>query len=229
MTWVRAIVIIGALTALTDNGWAQRRVGGYHGVGVGVGLGLADPGFWGVGGFATTPAESYARGMAETIRAQGEANESNAQAMANYEVARSAYIDNQIKWQQYYRERQQDSLARRDAYYASERAKRERRQAMSASTASAPAANVADPHSGALDWPALLTGADFLTERQQLDELFVVRTQAGLTDDVAARIVETAKAMQLKLRGKIKDVPAGDYIEARKFLDQIAAEVHRRG
>ncbi len=182
---------------------------------------------YGYGGYlGGTPAESYARGQADLIRAQGMANQSNAAAAVNYEKARSQYLANEQQWLQIRAQRQAMGEQRRAEELAADRAARERRNAMQASQP--PTAELSmpvyNPGTGAAIWPEVLQAPAFESGRQSLDDLLKLKVHTGDTAAVNQQILETATALRSQLKTEIRNVPPQGYIEARKFLDQLIDE-----
>jgi hypothetical protein len=176
--------------------------------------------------FASTPQEGYARGMADMIRAQGQAAESAARAAIDYETARSAYIQNQKLWHETALQREQYGLQRREQYYAAQRAARDRRAAM-AENAPPPtrlSSSQYDRASGLVKWPEALQTEAFAKDRAALEELLVVKAHTGHTGNINQKIYDAAKAMQARLKSQIRDLHPNVYLDARKFLDYLAAE-----
>jgi hypothetical protein len=225
--WLMTLIV---LCSATTSAWSQVAVRGPAG-GVRVGY---PGGWWGgfnySGDIGVTPAESAARGYAETVRAQGEAYQNIARGMNDYEAARSAYIANQKQWQETAVQRREMGLAQRNEYYAMERAKRERREAMNAtSTKTTPKLTESqyDRATGAVQWPELLQAASYADDRKALEELLMVRAQTGGNTVVNDQIYTAARAMQTKLKAQIRDVSPQRYLESRKFLDLLASEARR--
>jgi hypothetical protein len=192
----------------------------------------AYPGWWGgfnySGNIGITPAESQARGYAETLRAQGEAYENISRGMVDYEKARSAYIANQKQWHETALERQQMGLEQREKYYANERAKRERREAMNAQqTIPALSESQYDRATGHVEWPELLQAPQYAEDRQALEQMLDVRAQTGGAGAINDQIFAAARAMRTKLKSQIHDVTPQRYLESRKFLDLLANEARR--
>ncbi|MBI1349059.1 hypothetical protein GC163_22535 [bacterium] len=191
-------------------------------------------GWWGgvgiyAGGIGTTPAESYARGQADVLRAQGQAYEAAARGAVSYEQARATYIENQERWHQIQMERQKQGEQARAEKQAADRAARERRQA----NQSPPTPQLAlsdsqyDRASGTVHWPLLLGDARFNTNREELEQELLLRAHVGSTLDNDARIVATTDALIAQLKADIKTLPPTDYIEARKFLNALKNEVEQ--
>lgn len=229
MTNARSLVVATMLLCgLSSVVWSQIHRGPYGGVRRAYPYG----GWWGginySGNIGVTPAESQARGYAEAVRAQGQAYENVARGMVDYEKARSAYIENQKQWQITAQERQDMGMAQREKYYASERAKRDRRNAMN-SVVEPPTlpASQYDRATGHVEWPELLSAVDYADDRKAMEELLSVRAQTGGTTIINDRIYEAAKAMQTKLKAQIHDVTPQQYLESKKFLELLASEARR--
>ena len=218
---IRTLIVAALLTTVgLSAATAQVRVGvrrpygGYRGYG----------GWWGglnySGNIGVTPAESYARGQAESLRAQGEAYKSVSEGMVSYEQARSEYIKNQEQWLQLQAERRQYH----DQKAAADRAQLQRRLAAPRPEPVRLSDAQFDRSHGTLEWPALLQTPQFEADRKQLEELIAVRQRTGDTGNVSEQIINNAKALQTKLKAQIRDVDPHQYIDARKFLDALANE-----
>lgn len=229
MTKTRCLMAVATLVCgFSSAVWSQVRVGPYGGIHRGYPYG----GWWGgfnySGNIGVTPAESQARGYAEAVRAQGQAYENVARGMVDYEKARSAYIANQKQWQETAQERQAMGLAQREKYFANERAKRDRRNAMATPTEPPTlSSSQYDRGTGHVEWPELLAGVDYADDRKAMEELLGVRAHTGGTSVVNDRIYDAAKAMQAKLKLKIHDVTPQQYLESKKFLEMLADETRR--
>jgi hypothetical protein len=178
------------------------------------------------GPVGVTPAESYARGMAELVRARSEAAEREARAMVDYEAARSEYLKNQEVWQKQAIERQREYDRRREERLAADRASRERRQMSQPATRSTPELSRSeyDPASGRIVWPKVLqnmTSGDATTARKRIAELAQVQATAGRSDALAQEVSVLLRQLQAELRAEIRNVPASDYIASRKFLEGL--------
>ena len=178
-------------------------------------------GNWGYGG--TTAAESYGRGMADVIRARGEAAESAARAAQEQELARTRYIENQSLWLEEYNRRKRIGTSQREAEYAEMREKVNRyRSARDARTGEMPVATQLDPDTGEIQWPDVLRQKEYQANRERLDELFRIREETGGSTAVQEEIREVVSQMRSRLHDHIRDYPANDYIAADKFLTALA-------
>ncbi|MDZ4685546.1 MAG: hypothetical protein SH850_10825, partial [Planctomycetaceae bacterium] len=185
-------------------------------------------GWWGgisPGYTGSTPAESYARGMSEVIRAEGDAYEAATRGAINYEQARASYMENKLRWHEISLQRQQMGEQQRAQNAAAERAARERRQA---SNPEKPPELLSDGQydraTGAVHWPELLATEAFADQRAKLDEALKVKSHTGENFQVNQQIINLTQDMQTRLKGRIRDVPSSTYLEARKFLDQLGRE-----
>ncbi|HUQ68498.1 MAG TPA: hypothetical protein VM165_03180 [Planctomycetaceae bacterium] len=184
-------------------------------------------GWWGGAGanFSSTPAEGYARGMSEVIRAQGDAYEAATRGAINYEQARASYMENKLRWHEISLQREQMGEQRRAEYAASQRAARERRQA---SNTEKPPELLSDGQydrtTGTAHWPELLATEAFSAQRAKLDEALKVKAHTGENFQVNQQIINLTQDLQTLLKARIRDVPPSTYLEARKFLDQLARE-----
>lgn len=189
-------------------------------------------GWWGgvgvyAGNLGSTPAESYARGQADVLRAQGEAYEAAARGAISYEQARSKYIENQQLWHEMQLERQRMGEQKRAEKQAADRAARDRRNANQPTTTPVTALTDSqyDRVTGTVTWPVLLSDARFESLRKQLDEDLLLRAHVGATSENDEQIVKTTDALIAQLKADIKSLPPTDYIEARKFLNLLKNEV----
>lgn len=158
---------------------------------------------------------SYANSMANLIRAQS-------QAALNYEQARGKYIENKQKWtQNYYKMREE-----RQAHLA--KAQAEGKHSIETMEAVAKSdippllgSDVLDPVTGRITWPLVLQGADFAAQRTRLEQLFEMRATTGTGFGHVDQIHAAAMEMTSKLRNRITEIPAKQYIAGRKFLDSL--------
>lgn len=178
------------------------------------------------GGYSSNPIEGAQRGMADMLRARGQAEESRAKAMISYEEARSKYIDNKLKWTQTKLERQRIGQAAREAEYDKKRARRDKYLAAKKTTSTTTQLSYSqlDPTTGKIYWPDALKADKYASQRSEVDELFVLRAHAGTTPDLSGRVHEAARKMQSQLKRDIRTIPSYEYIAARKFLDGLAEE-----
>jgi len=172
--------------------------------------------------YGHTPAESYARGMADLVRAQGQAEKNLSSARINNEIARSRYIENQVAWQQAY-------LQRKRAYqaYAAEERERSRQKyqnymANRESEAPQPlTTSQVDFATGAVNWPTALQAPEYSEYRQRIEQLLQLEARTGGSASTEGELQQVARNMQTALKQNIRGIPANDYIAARNFLDSL--------
>lgn len=175
---------------------------------------------WGDFGYhSSTLEEGIQRGFADVVRSQGMANLYNAQAATEAQKARSAYLDNQYKaTQTYFEMRRYNTEARR-----SERASplsMEQYVRLARSEAPQPLTSTQlDPLTGSINWPAVLSGAEYAGYRSQIEKLFNDRSSGYSTQ---ADILKACNAFLEQLKADIMKFPANDYLSGRKFLDSLS-------
>ena len=162
---------------------------------------------------------SYANGMADVIRGRAEAT-------VTYEAARSASIDDDMKWaKNYYKMKEM-----RDDWIA-----RHKEGQPSAETLAAVArsnlprklgSHTLDPVTGHITWPELLQRSDYAAPRSELEHLFAQRAQTSQAVGTADKIHAVTAELAKQLRRHIEDVPAKEYMSARKFLDSLDYAAH---
>ncbi|WP_010585919.1 hypothetical protein [Schlesneria paludicola] len=227
-------------TQAYDRWYGGRGVGVGYGVGLGYGLGYGGgvgP-YYGYGGYGLgnygygsgfgSSVSLEQQAIADTIRAQGEYNKQQSQAMINYEQARSVYLDNQQKWNQVYLERKRISQAQKAQEQQAAMAESARRRVYAAEHPLPPPARLTssqlDAATGTIHWPTALTSSTFDADRKALEDLFVVRAHTSSTPDLAAQIDASARAFKEKVRTNIREMSSQEYIESQKFLTSMAAE-----
>lgn len=178
---------------------------------------------WGGWGQSVGTAEgSYLQGSADVIRSEGAYNLYTAQAMVQYEQARSQYLNNR-------REATKTYLASRELYQAQQKARRERARA-SAEVAreirvegpSPLGPDSFDRDSGKLMWPKALRDSQYARKRSEIERLFQQESQATVASREARNIKSIAAEMATLLKNNISKLPANEYLQARKFLDRLA-------
>jgi len=175
--------------------------------------------------FSSTIVEGAQRGHADVLRAQGERALLGTKALINFEIARSMYIDNKKKWTETYLERKRMGEAARTEHYAKKRASIDKyRASRTSNTPARLTVSQIDPSTGRISWPSALQKAQFSASRKELDELFVLRAHTNSVVGLTDKIYAESRSMQASLKSKIKNIPATDYISARKFLDGLGNE-----
>jgi hypothetical protein len=171
---------------------------------------------------------NYLAGEAQVIRAEGDYNLSSAQAASYFEDARAKYIDNTNKWTQAYFEMREANQAFKAQYFA--RNKHSPKTLASAAASGLPRSLSLDefnPSTGRIEWPKALRGSDYGALRTELARLFESRARDGQMQSSDTQIHEDARKMARLLRGHVKNLPANDYIAARKFVDSLEYSITR--
>jgi hypothetical protein len=213
------LTVAGALLGFAQSASAQIRP--FVGFGIGFGPGWGYYGGYGFGG--GTVASNYLYGMSNVIRAEGEYNVLTSQAGVNYEEARSRYLDNKKKWWQNYiqgQEAHQKMMAEKRM-----REKHSPEALAFAASSSVPrplSSDALDPVTGAISWPDLLQADQYAAERKELEQLFELRAKTTQTAGTSEAVRSAAGRMTALLRKDVQNVPANEYIAARKFLDSLA-------
>lgn len=215
-------LVVALVLGLAVAGEAQVRRYGYRG---GYGLGAFYGGF-GAGYTGSTPAESYARGQAEMLRAQGDAYQAAAAGAIDYEQARGAYMENQKRWQEIQMERRKLGEQERSEHYAAERAARARRNV---STPPPAAVTLSDSQydrgTGTINWPEVLERDAFAKTRQDIEQLLRLKAHTGSTNQVNDQLADAVQEMLADLKKEVKSLPPSGYIEGRKFLTLLLSEL----
>jgi hypothetical protein len=202
----------------------------WGGSGVGWGWGAAAAygypyGYWGYGGGQTPEGAAYT-GMANLVRAQGEYDESAARAAANYEQARSIYIDNQRKLDIERQRSNRERTARISKRQMDDKAARDQARANAEAHRPPPlASDQFNASSGQVNWPKVLMGPEFNAARQAMEQLLQKWVSSQATSEVRHDIIFKAGEMKDVLRKEILNLEAVDYSESRKFLDSLIAMV----
>jgi hypothetical protein len=190
----------------------------------------SNSGYYGWSGYhhASTAAEGAARGMADVVRSQGEANLSNSAAAINYGIARSNQIQNRSAWTSTYFQMREEN---RRARAAERRPRATMADLVRYAQAGKPkplSPSELDLISGAVQWPMWLQIGDYAHGRAELEKVFASRASIGTispADYMKVREVTTAMLGQLK--GQIRDVPPAQYTAAKRFIESLAYEAAR--
>jgi hypothetical protein len=188
---------------------------------------------WGWGGpryHAATAAESAARGMGDVMRSAGAANLMNSAAARNYEAARSAYIDNRLKYTKTYFEMKQINKDYRDARKGPRPTSEQLfRLAKDATPDRLPPTQL-DPVTGVIDWPEALKAEAFDKTREALDVLFTdaSKTEGNLSADQYKAIRQAIADMRAELENQVNDLPPQLWAQTSSFLKKLDYEVRLR-
>jgi hypothetical protein len=212
-TWSFVIGVAVVLGAPREPA-AQYYYGGYYG---------------GYGGYATTPMEGWAFGMAACVRSAGMYNAMTSAATKNLAEAQSIALDNRRKATEQYCEEarlraeyQEARKANRKPPPTSEQMYRWAKQGIPKPLNS----SELDPVSGAIIWPIVLQDDAFASYRMVAEHFYTSRAtgSSGATYDLYASFQQASAEGQSLLKSRIKEYKADDYIRAKKFLDSLAYE-----
>lgn len=225
-----SLVTILVLALLASNAIAEGPFGTLGGVSSFFGDGVV------VGGGypfkASTPAESFARGAADVIRAQGEFNRMTSEAAINWQEAKARAIVNSRDYvDAYFRNRQ----ANRD-YRRAERGPRptaedlERYAQAMKPTPLSP--SELDMLTGRVNWPILLRADCFTPMRAEMEELldrWAVANNLGQLDRFGTNqhlaVRRAASQMEEVLRQEVRNLAPQDYTAAKRFLRSLEYQV----
>jgi hypothetical protein len=178
------------------------------------------------GSFASSSVEGIGRGIGEVIRAQGEYNLSTSAAAVNFSEARRREIENDKLWVQTYFDTREINRQARDAEIKRERGNPE--DWIRYAQAGRPkllSNSELDAVTGKIRWPLLLTGTEYSTQRAELEKVFANRAYHGMVSlDGLYEVNDLTDGMLSGLRSQIHDVPSDQYLEARRFLENLAYE-----
>jgi hypothetical protein len=174
---------------------------------------------WGYSYHSSTLEEGIQRGYADVVRSQGMANLLNAQAATQFEQARKAYMENQLKaTQTYFEMRRYNTEARRaersTPLSTEQYVRLAREQAPDSLTPTQ-----LDPLTGTVGWPAALKQPQYAAFRARLDKLLQDRASGYL---VFGEIQRACDDFQSQLKNDLQNFSANDYVNAKKFLDSLA-------
>lgn len=197
------------------------RVGGVH-RGVGVSPFAYGAGYrrgYGYGGYGYgSAAGSELQGLSSVIR-------ETSNARVQFEEAHSKYIDNKAKWQTTYYSMMDKHQQRVEAQNAKEGEIRDKYLAKHVSGAPARlSASQLDYSTGHVAWPEALLSDSFEPNRKRIEQLFQLRAQTSQGSHSSKEIRSEADQMMMTLKGQINELPANEYISARKFLDSLSYE-----
>lgn len=216
-------------TGLAASGIAYGTYSGMGAAGGFSGYGSSGGYYGGGGGFTQDPISAYANaeysGISNMIRAQGQHEKDNSEAMINQERARTVYLDNRQR--AFYSQLRRRAIAARHQLAQEEHDKRvERNQRVEAFLAAHQPTPLEhrhlDPWTGDINWPTALQADDFADQRQTLESLFARHVQSRYASDASEEIATSVREMKDLLRSKILDLPPNQYSDARKFLDRMA-------
>jgi len=177
---------------------------------------------------SSTIQEGVQRGAADVLRSQGLAAKLNAeaavtfgqaqqQAMENRRAASEGYYDMRRRAKEL---RMAERGPRPDAETLARLARNRRPDRLSPSEL--------DPITGRVNWPVLLRFEAFADRRAGIERLFEHRADAQRLDaEEYLKVRELTGEMQAELKGRVRELPLGEYSQAKRFLKSIAYEASK--
>jgi hypothetical protein len=182
------------------------------------------PWFVGGGSYGGGTADgNFMFGAAQVIRAQGDYNALTTQGMINFEMARSGYIDNAVKWSQFYsRMREANEVYKRQKLEQNRHSPEVLAKVAASDVPRALNSDELDAVTGRINWPEVLMDDQYAALRSDLEHLFQLRAWTTTRTTVTGlKIHEDTRQLLELLRRNIENMPASDYIAARKFIDAL--------
>lgn len=172
---------------------------------------------------ASTAAEGRLRGMGDVVRSMGQANLDNSAAAINYSQARRNEIENrQILTDTYFEMRKANK-----AYRAAERGPRASMEDLvryaQAGKPKQLSPSQVDIVTGAINWPVLLRSEAFAEDRSALEAVFARRASNSVIGSKDyLEVKQTTDEMLASLNEQIREVPAYEFMIAKRFLESLA-------
>ncbi len=180
---------------------------------------------WGGDNRAATPAESYARGMADIIRSAGQARVDTSEAAINYTRARKQEIENRKQWTQTYFDMRRINREYREAQRGPKRTKEDWIRFAQAGKPQRLSPSELDSVAGKLSWPILLRKDVYAKERAVVDKAFTNRATTGTISPKDYEAVRQAtESISEHMKKDIHNVSSLDYITAKRFLRSLGHE-----
>lgn len=218
------VLALFALGLLAESSQAQvrwYRPPGRYALGVGTAAYLGGYGGYGYGGYS--PVEGYQRGMADVIRAKGQAAQDYANARISYEDARSKYLDNKLKWTKIYWQRKNFAEAQlRDRYEKDQAARVKWLASRRDKKPETLPPSQLDTQTGEVQWPDALQEPIYTEYRTKIEEALKAQAEG---ENKESEIRTLARGMQGELKNHIKGMNANEYISSRKFLDRLVNQM----
>jgi hypothetical protein len=127
-------------------------------------------------------------------------------------------------------ERRAKYTALREAEIQRRLARQQQRQSVQAKAGEEQGNEFLPAVNGTLDWPTLLRGDDFKSQRIELEAAFSRRAaapDAEFNDDDARQIEQCCNELLAQLARHGSSANANDWIEAKRFVNRLAAEGRR--
>ncbi|MCG8583879.1 MAG: hypothetical protein MI757_04115 [Pirellulales bacterium] len=216
---LRFVLAAAALSLFASSADAQYYGGWGGGYGPGYGYGTVQR-------RAVTPAESYAYGLSDVTRARSQANLTNAEALSTLSDVRGKEIQNNVDYANMYFERrrinEQWKESQRRPRATNEQLVRYAKDGMPDRSSG----TQIDSITGEIAWPIVLQAPEFESYRQELDQLYKERAATGsvMGRDAYLKTRETCDLFLEALNAQVRELPANDFIEGKKFIEMLKYE-----
>ncbi len=174
---------------------------------------------------SSTAAEGAAQGLASVVSAAGSYNLQTSEAAKNYQQARSAELDNNLKTTQTYFDMRKVNRDARAAEAGPKLTFDDYSRMAKAGSPTRLTASQLDPVTGKINWPIILHDKRFWDDIRALNGLFQKRVTSGQLDYTEYNeIRDHTNSLLDILKQGINDFEANDYIPARRFVLNLAYE-----
>jgi hypothetical protein len=181
---------------------------------------------WGGYSFSSTALEGFGHGLGAVIRAQGEYNLDTSAAAVNFSVARQQEIENRKRWTQSYFELR--DLNRQGFEAETKRLRGTPEDWLRVAQAGKPkrlSPTELDIVTGEIHWPILLTARNYSGQRVELERAFADRAYHGVMEaETFLKVLHLSEGLLGNLKTQVRDLPTGQYLAAKRFLESLAYE-----
>lgn len=193
---------------------------GFVGSGVGGGFGYA------ASGHPLQYLLDEAAARSAMMRARGATAYDFSEAMKNFREAQGESIENYDRWTDVFlerirAERELSTLRAQEMREEQQRRLQAYRQAQEIFYPETLNREQFDPDTGEINWPTALQEPEFTEEREQLEELFAMRTRVSQSGDIARKASVLVRLMEIKLKNRLGEIPQREYVAASQFLDGL--------
>jgi len=193
----------------------------------------SDSNYYAYGGYpgsyhSSTAGESYAHGMADVVRSQGQTNLNNSAAAINYTVAQSNEIQNRAAWTSTYFQMRDENRRARDAERRPRATMEELVRYAQEGKPKPLSPSEFDAVTGSVRWPLALQVDGYAKDRAELEKILAGRASKGTLSPADYRKVrQLTTAMLGQLKEQIRETPSEQYTLAKRFLESLAYQATR--
>jgi hypothetical protein len=178
---------------------------------------------------SSTLEEGWLRGLGALALSEGQANYYNSLAAINGQTAYSRFVENRKNAVDAYFYMRQSNRAGREA---ARDVRLTREEYVTLAKKEAPANLTQQEYErtlGRIEWPAVLAGHEFAAERDAIDQIFRARSPGdfGAGSAFYGNVRQLTDAFQAKLKNKISDYDAAQYMAAKNFLRSLVYEAQQ--